>query len=97
MVEPDLEQAIIKRIDSNFDFFSLLSTAKKINDNKYIARYNNTTFFIIIDNSKIKSILYKDEFDNNVKIDFTNQIENKKMNKKAFEPIIPEDYDIIRN
>ena len=34
MVEADLEQAIIKRIDSNFDFFSLLSSAKKINDNK---------------------------------------------------------------
>ena len=97
MVEPDLEQAIIKNIDSNFDFFSLLKSAKKINDNKYMTRFNNTTFFIIMDKLKIKSILYKDAFDNKVKIDFTNQVEDKKIGVKLFTPIIPDDYDIIRN
>jgi len=97
MVEPDLEQAIIKKIDSNFDFFSLLSSAKKINDNKYMARYNNTTFFIIMNKLTIKAILYKDEFDNKVKIDFINQAEDKKIGIKTFTPVIPDGYDIIRN
>ena len=97
IVEPELEQAIIKKIGNNFNFFELINNAKKISDNKYLARYNNTTFIIQTKKGTITSISYKDEFENRVTIDFTNQIENKKIEKSEFNPIIPDEYDLIRD
>ena len=97
IIEPELEQAIIKKIGKNFDFFKLIKNAKKIKENKYLARYNNTTFIITIDANTIKKISYKDEFENHVTIEFNNQKENKKIDKKVFEPNIPDDFDIIRD
>ena len=96
IIEPELEQAIIKKIGNNFDFFRLLKNAKKLDKNKYLAHYNNTSFTIKTKNDSIESISYKDEFDNSVLIDFTNQIVNKKIDKKEFTPAIPDDYDIIK-
>ena len=97
IVEPELEQAIIKKIGDNFDFFKLIQNAKKLSNNKYLARYNNTTFIIRTKNGTIDSIAYKDEFENKVTITFTNQVENKEIDKKDFVPNIPQDYDIIRD
>ncbi len=97
IVEPELEQAIIKKIGKNFDFFKLLHNAQKLSQNKYLARYNNTTFIITTDKKSIQSISYKDEFENSVTINFTNQTENQKIDQKIFEPVIPDDYDVIRN
>ena len=97
IVEPELEQAIIKKIGNNFDFFRLIKNAKRIKDDVYLARYNNTTFIITTQKNSILSIAYKDEFENSVTIDFSNQIVNKKMNKKGFAPTIPDEYDIIRD
>ena len=97
IVEPELEQAIIKKIGNNFNFFELINNAKKISDNKYLARYNNTTFIIQTEKGTIMSISYKDEFENRVTIDFTNQVENKKIEKSKFNPIIPDEYDLIRD
>jgi len=96
MIEPDLEQAIIKSIGRNFDFFSLLQHAKKISPNQYLARYNDTTFIIKVKNGVIQTISYKDEFENSVIIKFTHQQENIAIDKKRFEPVIPDDYDIVR-
>jgi len=97
IVEPELEQVIIKKIGSNFNFFELINNAKKITENKYLARYNNTTFIIQTKNGSIISISYKDELENSVVIDFTNQLENKKLDNKEFKPTIPDDYDVIRD
>jgi len=97
IIEPELEQAIIKKIGSNFDFFKLIKNAKKIKDDTYLARYNNTTFIITTENNSILSIAYKDEFENRVTIDFSNQIVNKKIDTKEFTPNIPDGYDIIRD
>ncbi len=97
IVEPELEQAIIKKIGNNFDFFKLIQNAKRLSKNKYLARYNNTTFIIHTKNGTINSIVYKDEFENSVTITFRHQIEDKKIDKEEFTPNIPEDYDIIRD
>jgi outer membrane lipoprotein carrier protein len=97
IIEPELEQVIIKKIGNNFDFFKLIKNAKKLSHGKYLARYNNTTFILQLDKDKIISISYKDEFDNRVVIDFKNQIENKEINQTEFVPNIPDDYDVIRN
>ncbi len=96
IVEPELEQAIIKKIGNNFDFFTLIKNAKKLANDKYLAKYNNTSFIIKTKNSSIESISYKDEFENRVLINFTNQIVNKKIDKKEFTPVIPDEYDVIR-
>jgi len=96
IVEPELEQAIIKKIGNNFDFFTLIKNAKKLDNGNYLAHYNNTAFTIKTKNNSIESISYKDEFDNSVLIDFTNQVINKKIDKKEFAPVIPDEYDIIK-
>ncbi len=97
IVEPELEQAIIKKIGNNFDFFQLIQHAQKLDKNRYLAHYNNTTFIIKTKGNTITSIAYKDEFENKVTIDFTHQIVNKKIDKKDFSPNIPDEYDLIRD
>jgi len=96
IVEPDLEQAIIKKIGKNFDFFVLLKNAKKMSDNRYLGHYNNKKFIIQTEHGTIKSLSYKDEFENRVTIEFSNQIENHTIAQKEFTPSIPDDFDIIR-
>ncbi|WP_457744003.1 LolA-like outer membrane lipoprotein chaperone [Sulfurimonas sp.] len=95
IIEPELEQAIIKKITGNFDFFSLIKNAKRIGKDDYVANFNNTKYDIKLVNGIIESISYKDEFENNVKILFAHQVENIKYKKKIFTPTIPKEYDII--
>jgi len=98
IIEPELEQVIIKHINSDFDFFSMIEHAKKIDNNTYTANFKETQFKIrISDSKKIESISYKDEFENDVKIEFKKQIQNRKIDKNEFLPIIPFEYDIIRD
>jgi len=96
VVEPELEQAIIKKIGDNFDFFSLIKHAKKIDKMHYIAYFKEKDYFITMEGDRLISIAYKDDFDNSVTIDFKDVAVNKKIEKEAFTPHIPEDYDLIR-
>jgi outer membrane lipoprotein carrier protein len=96
IVEPEIEQVIIKNIDSTFDFFVMIRDAKKIADNRYEANYKNTKFLILLKNNLIESIEYKDEFDNNVKILFENQKQNIKIDEDTFMPKYPVEFDIVR-
>ena len=96
IIEPELEQAIIKKIGDNFDFFSLIKHAKKIDKNHYLANFKEKNYFITINGDTLASIKYKDEFDNSVSIDFKNAKINKKIAEGIFLPQIPEDYDLIR-
>ena len=79
IVEPELEQAIIKKVGDNLDFFQLMKHAQKLDNNRYRAHYNNTTFTITTKGDSIVSISYKDEFENRVTIKFTHQIVNEKI------------------
>jgi len=97
VVEPEIEQVIIRRIESNFDFFILIKNAVKVNDNTYEANYKETKFMIKIDNSLIESISYKDEFDNDVKIIFRNQKQNIEILDSKFIAKYPVEFDIIRD
>ena len=96
IVEPELEQAIIKKIGDNFDFFSLIKHAKKIDKNHYLANFKEKNYFITMQGDTLVSIKYKDDFDNSVSIDFKNAEVNKKIAGVVFVPQIPEDYDLIR-
>lgn len=97
MIEPDLEQAIIKTINSNFDFFSLLKSAKEIKKDVYAATFNNTNYTIYTKGMTIESISYIDEFENKVQIVFKDQKVNEKIELNIFNPYIPMGYDVIRD
>ena len=97
IIEPEIEQAIIRRIESNFDFFNMISKAKQIDKNSYVALFKNSKFIIKTEKTLIKSISYRDEFDNEVEIIFTNQEQNIKVDESIYIPNIPLDFDIIRN
>jgi len=96
IIEPDLEQAIVKRINSNFNLFEIIKNAQKIDKNRFKATFEDSNFIIKTDKSFIKSLNYKDKFDNNVSIIFSKEKINKVYKKDIFIPQIPEDYDIIR-
>ena len=95
IIEPEIEQVIIRRVSLDFDFLKIINNAKEISKNNYIASIDNTKYLIKIKNSLITSISYKDEFENSVNILFSNQKKNVHISKTIFIPIIPKDYDII--
>ena len=97
IIEPEIEQVIIKRIESNFDFFNMIKNAKKIEKNIYMAIYKNSKFRITTKDELIKSISYIDEFENSVEVLFDNQKQNDKINKELFIPNIPLEFDIVRD
>ncbi|MFT7859571.1 MAG: LolA-like outer membrane lipoprotein chaperone [Sulfurimonas sp.] len=97
MVEPELEQAIIKTIDSNFDFFSLLKSAKEIKKDLYEATFNNIKYTIHTKGLEVESIDYVDEFENRVNIVFEKQKTNEGVDINLFNPYIPKGFDIIRD
>ena len=97
IVEPEIEQVIVRKIKSNFNFFQLIKNAKEIKPNVYEANYKNTIFTIVEEDDLIKSIKYIDEFENNVIIIFENQKQNHRIELEVFNPKFPLEYDIIRD
>jgi len=97
IIEPEIEQVIIKRIESNFDFFNMIKNAKKVEKNIYMAIYKDSEFTITTKDELIKSISYIDEFENSVEVVFDNQKQNDKINKELFIPNIPLEFDIVRD
>ncbi len=97
IVEPEIEQVIIRKVSSDFDFFKMMKNAKKIKENLYKAHYRDTVFTISTKNSAINSISYLDQFENRVKIIFSHQKQNTHINKEIYRAKIPLDYDIIRD
>jgi len=96
IVEPEIEQAIIKKINGDFDFFKIIKNATKVQENIYIAEFQNTSYTIVLKNSNISSISYKNELDNKITIKFSNQKKNNVIDFTIFNAKIPSDYDIIR-
>ena len=97
MIEPELEQAIIKTMQSSFDFFTLLKSAKKVSKDHYEAMFENVKYTILTRNDLVTTIQYEDEFENKVTIEFENQKVNKKIDLNIFNPYIPKEFDIIRD
>ncbi len=95
IVEPEIEQVILKKIESNFDFFTMIKNAKKIKENVYIAKYKESEFIITKNGVLVESISYIDEFENKIKIVFENQKQNQKINEQLFIPQFPPEYDIV--
>jgi outer membrane lipoprotein carrier protein len=96
MVEPDLEQAIMSRMEQSINLFLILKKATKVSPTSLEATYQDRTYTIQIRNNFIQSISYTDELDNRVLIAFSNQINNKKLDSSTFKYHIPPFYDIIK-
>jgi len=97
IVEPELEQAIIKRLDNSIDILAILASAKEEGKNSYTAIYKSKEYHIATHSNMIDSISYTDAFDNLVKIVFSEQQINKKIDNGLFEADIPADFDIIKD
>lgn len=97
IVEPEIEQVIVRRITNEFDFFQMIKTAKKLQENAYVTMYNNTKYTIEVNDRLIKSIIYLDQFENNVKIEFSDQKQNHKIDKSRFTPKYSTDFDLIND
>ncbi|MEN4045187.1 LolA-like outer membrane lipoprotein chaperone [Sulfurimonas sp. NWX367] len=95
VIEPELEQVIIKHLNGDFDLFKIIHNAKEIAKGSYLANFQNKEYIIKTENSIIKSISYKDELENDIKIVFKNQEVNKKISQDKYVPDIPDEYDIV--
>lgn len=97
VIEPDLEQAIIKKISNDIDLFALIASAKPIGDEIYEAHYADQIFTIRLKRGVIELIKYLDPFENRVIIAFTDQKQNKEIDDDKFFARIPKSYDIIKD
>jgi len=97
VVEPELEQAIIKKLDNSIDILAILSSATKISKEHYVAIYHEKEYEIYLSGKKIKSIHFSDAFDNQVSINFTQEKINQKIDDQRFKAEIPLDFDIIKD
>jgi len=97
IVEPELEQAIIKRLQGEIDFFGILASAKAVDDTHYQATYKEIEFTLKEDHGVIESLSYTDQLENKVLITFTAQKQNRPLDESLFVPKIPKDFDIIKN
>ena len=88
MIEPELEQVIIKNIPENFDFFHILNSAKQIKPNIYVATIDSKHYTINLLKGTISSIGYSDDFGNKVQILFSEQSQNIEINDLIFKRFI---------
>lgn len=96
LIEHDLEQVIFSRLDNIPNLNEIFKKAKHIDNNKLIAQYEKTNYTIVLNNDEVKSISYKDEFENDITITLNNQIKNPKINPEIFKAKIPQNYDLVR-
>jgi len=95
IIEPELEQAIVKTFRDEIDLFKILANAVKLDDETYLATHKSQEFFIRIRNDIPLAISYHDAFENNVHIRFSAQKVNRSLDDTLFLPVIPTGYDIL--
>lgn len=95
IIEPEIEQVILKKVGNTIAFFEMLKNARKVDNEHYVAKYENLNLHINVKGDKIISITYLDELENRVTIIFSDQVENKEIDDSAFKADIPLDFDLI--
>ncbi len=96
IVEPELEQAIIKRLQGEIDFFGILASAVYVDSTHYKASYKGIDFLLQEVNGVIESLSYTDQLENKVLITFSKQKQNRPLEDSVFIPKVPKHFDIIR-
>ncbi|WP_201352933.1 LolA-like outer membrane lipoprotein chaperone [Hydrogenimonas urashimensis] len=95
VIEPELEQATLYRLDRTIPLLAILEHAKNIDKTHYIAHYNGVAYDIYVDGGKhLNSVGYTDELGNRVTLKFS-RVDTSKIDDSLLECDIPEDYDII--
>ncbi len=96
IVEPELEQAIIKQLHGEIDFFGILASAVYVDSTHYKASYKGIDFLLKEVNGVIESLSYTDQLENKVLITFSKQKQNRPLEDTVFTPKVPKYFDIIR-
>jgi outer membrane lipoprotein carrier protein len=96
LIEPTLEQVTLRRLGDDIDFLAIIKKAKALDANHYKATIGEQTYLIEFTNEVLSSIRYTDGYDNHVTLSFSNGTMNKPIETSRFKPIIPADFDIIR-
>ena len=96
--EPELEQAIYTKLESEIDIIKLLNNSKKVNENSYTTNIDDVDYLIKTskDDNKISYIKYKDKLENDVEIKFSSVVQNGDVQDEMFKFTPPSNYDIIR-
>ncbi len=95
IVEPELEQAIVKKLDGSIDILGILASARQVAKERYAAYYNAKEYDITMQGDKIKTIRYTDGFDNKITIVFDKQLINRPIDNGRFKAVIPDGFDLI--
>jgi len=96
IIEPELEQAIVTKLDKEINILNLLQNAKKVSNNSYLSNFNNVDYSLKLQNGKLSQISYQDEIENDVIISFSNVKQNHKIDQQVFNFFIPLEFDIIK-
>jgi outer membrane lipoprotein carrier protein len=94
--EPELEQAIYTKLQKELNLFTLMQQAKHIENQTYETTLNDIVYTIVMQKNHIKSVSYKDELENSVKINFYDTQINHEIPEHKFQFFPPKHYDIIR-
>jgi outer membrane lipoprotein carrier protein len=97
IIEPALEQVTLKTLSGEIDFLEILRKAKRVDNDHYTTTLNGITYSILFKNDILSVINYSDSYDNHVTIKFLNPTTNEAIESKRFKPIIPSDFDVIRD
>ena len=96
IIEPELEQVIMSTLENTPNLTQLLQEAKEVSPNKYMTKYQETTYTIFAHTGGIDKIVYHDKLDNSVEILFSNQSTNLFIDDELFRAEIPRGYDVVR-
>lgn len=95
MIEPDLEQVIVKNISNTMQFIKVLESSKKVSEDRYIAQFDGRKYLILLKDNKLYRIIYNDELENSVEITLTEAEVNREIDDAIFIPEIGDDFDRI--
>jgi outer membrane lipoprotein carrier protein len=94
--EPELEQAIYTRLENEINLLKLIKKSVKKTDNLYETTIGDTKYEIVLNNNQIQRIVYLDELENKVTIDFMKVKQNKSISDTLFQFTPPSFYDVIK-
>lgn len=97
VIEPQIEQVTLRSLDNEIDFLQIVQKSKKVDNEKYTTTLKGQIYTILFKNDTLSSISYQDGYDNRVSIVFTNPVQNKPIETSRFKPVIPADFDIIKD
>ncbi|MEA1879610.1 MAG: LolA-like outer membrane lipoprotein chaperone [Campylobacterota bacterium] len=96
VVDHDLEQISSYNISTGFNFTQIVKKATLHKENVYLAKHENKTYTIQLNENKLHSIAYYDDLENKVQIHFKKvQYGSDSLAQKIMRCEAPKSYDMI--